>query len=217
MIKYPSWACSSAGRALHSHCKGRRFESAQVHPFPGQSWDYRRRTLKLRYQYNVLSLTYHPLITACFQIVLTHPRTKDRIKLDLSPANLAYLNLPPWEILQELDSLTFDLESFSLPTEELALDLGQLAACDLLVKCLESSYQIENHPYTTIRSDPHMHYITSRTLHLTSSSLFAPKTILKLELPLTRHHFYQIHWHLQRNQQLGFRLTFLSQATSVLL
>src|SRR5205814_784202 len=25
-------ACSSVGRTLHSHCRGQRFESAQVHP-----------------------------------------------------------------------------------------------------------------------------------------------------------------------------------------
>ena len=26
-----AWACSAAGSALHSHCRGRRFESDQVH------------------------------------------------------------------------------------------------------------------------------------------------------------------------------------------
>jgi hypothetical protein len=26
-----AWVCSSAGRALHSHCRGQRFEPAQIH------------------------------------------------------------------------------------------------------------------------------------------------------------------------------------------
>ena len=31
--KAAMWACSAVGSALHSHCRGRRFESDQVHHF----------------------------------------------------------------------------------------------------------------------------------------------------------------------------------------
>ena len=31
MKKLNVWACSSSGRALHSHCRGKEFESPQVH------------------------------------------------------------------------------------------------------------------------------------------------------------------------------------------